>query len=350
MVVNPPFFMQTVSINKKNKGVYMAKKITTKNELNQAIYDCVSDLLSVGASSKGDKFDETVKDKFVQYLPNARLVETKEWCSKSKHSIYREHYKRTLKYQFDFTDISPIIDNGQQLDLLIVNKPNGDQRWPDLLIIYNGIGLPIEVKSCKTDKVVWNGGLPRFDSMYIFNCYGKSKTTCFLGQHVMSKERHNKLIEKATYLKRYNESDIECDYYIRNMFGSKKKYFENDDEKKTALKNNSLIIQKENELKELGEFGHKGTIGRLNREIGKLNEQSNNLLIKYKKEQENRLFIEKETFDYIFSLTWDWKQKNDYDLGFDDTDADDDLDNENQVDADNNNEPEQATQINKLKP
>ena len=59
----------------------MAKKITTKNELNQAIYDCVSDLLSVGASSKGDKFDETVKDKFVQYLPNARLVETKEWCS-----------------------------------------------------------------------------------------------------------------------------------------------------------------------------------------------------------------------------------------------------------------------------
>ena len=48
MVVNPPFFMQTVFINKKNKGVYMAKKTTTIQELNETLIEFLDDIMSVG--------------------------------------------------------------------------------------------------------------------------------------------------------------------------------------------------------------------------------------------------------------------------------------------------------------
>lgn len=118
-------------------------------ELNQALVDFAKDIMSVGASSKGDHFDETVRSKLIDHLPGAKYVHTESFCAKEKDSIYFDYSRLTTSYQFDFTHLPTIVDNGKRLNLMIVDKPNGSQKWPDLLVIYNGIGFPIEVKSSK---------------------------------------------------------------------------------------------------------------------------------------------------------------------------------------------------------
>lgn len=75
-------------------------------------------------------------------------------------------------------------------DLLVVRQPNGTQNWPDLLVVANGVGLPFEIKSSKSDKIVWNGGLPRPARLYIFNYYDQigPSTTFVMGDAIISQD------------------------------------------------------------------------------------------------------------------------------------------------------------------
>lgn len=157
-------------------------KIKSVQDLQEGLNDFLKEIIKTGASSKGDVFDETVKEKLINNLNGAKLINSNQWSSKEKDSLFYEYNKKSFNNDFDFTDLPPIVENGKIINLMIVDKPNGSQKWPDLLVVYNGIGLPIEVKSSKTDGIVWNSGIPRADSLYIYNCYGKSQTTCFLGQ------------------------------------------------------------------------------------------------------------------------------------------------------------------------
>lgn len=152
-------------------------------------------------------------------LGGAKYVKTDDWCSKKPNSIYLKHKDITLQNKFDFTGLPPIIDNGERLNLIIVDKPNGSQKWPDLLVIFNGIGMPIEIKSTKNDMIIWNGGLPKPDTLYVYNCYGKSKTTCFLGQHAISDDELDFLKQRAEFTKQFNEwhKNRKWNYYVRNM-------------------------------------------------------------------------------------------------------------------------------------
>lgn len=303
----------------------MAKKITTIQELNKTLIECLDDIMSVGSSTKGNKFDETVRDKLQLHLGGAKYVKTDDWCSKKPNSIYLKHKDITLQNKFDFTGLPPIIDNGEQLNLIIVDKPNGSQKWPDLLVIFNGIGMPIEIKSTKNDVIIWNGGLPKPDTLYVYNCYGKSKTTCFLGQHVISYEELDFLKQKAEFTKQFNEwhKNGKWNYYVRNMFNSNQSFFENNNDKKKANELERDVFLNENKLKQLGVDGHKGTIGKLKREIDEWSNETIRLLEKYQKEQENRLFIEQQTKDMVLGLTWDFKQKTDFSFGLDEILADD---------------------------
>ncbi|MDD1626880.1 MAG: hypothetical protein LUQ26_05305 [Methylococcaceae bacterium] len=198
--------------------------------VNKKLVACLVDIIGASASTKGNEFDATVRDKLKKHLKLVSYIPTDRWASKAKTSIFSVHSKRTQSKWFDFSDLPPIYDNGVRLDLMIVNQPNGSQQWPDLLVIYKGIGLPIEVKSAKPDKIVWNGGLPRQNGVYIFNCYGESKVTCFLGKHIISLERRQNLLMLAKVASTLNTSNGEegeedgWTYYVRNMYNSNRSY------------------------------------------------------------------------------------------------------------------------------
>lgn len=75
-------------------------------------------------------------------------------------------------------------------DFLIISQPNGSQNFPDVLIIADHVGIPIEFKSGKQDKIVWNSGLPRPDGVYVFHKYGgkNQATTCLMGDEMIDHE------------------------------------------------------------------------------------------------------------------------------------------------------------------
>ncbi len=297
------------------------KQITTTQALNDALVECLKDIMKVGASSKGDNFDETVRDKFKYHLDGARFISTEQWCSKEKDSIFRDHYKETLSNKFDFTRLPTIKDNGRQLDLMIVDKPNGSQKWPDLLVVFNGIGLPIETKSAKQDKILWNSGIPRADSLYIYNCYGKSKTTCFLGQHAITEDELEFLLIKSKIAEKMNEQhkSQKWSYYVRDMFNSNQTFFEDDDHQKKCNKYQEKIYANENKLKMLIDIDNGESNKKSSAKIHKLNEENDSLNIKflnlddeYKRQQANRIRTEKDTLEFLQYLNWTPQQKTDF--------------------------------------
>ena len=150
---------------------------TTHERLQKGILKFIDLTLKTGSSSKGDAFDETVKSNLVDCLKGVCVEISSEVWAKQK--IFSELRKRGLEKSFDFREFTPIEYNGKKITSFVVDKPNGSHQWPDLLVVHNGIGLPIEVKSCKTDTIVWNGGFPRENALYIFNCYGENQTTFF---------------------------------------------------------------------------------------------------------------------------------------------------------------------------
>ena len=212
----------------------MAKKIITANDVNVGLNRFIDDLLKIGASSKGDEFDKTVLTTLKKNLSGSTLISTDRWCSRKKTSPFIEYNKKTLKNNYNFSDLKPLIDNGESLDLVIVDKPNGSQKWPDLLVVFQGIGLPIEVKSSKTDLILWNSGTPKSDSIYIFNNYGKARTTCFLGQHAITDSELLYLINKSISAENLNEkipNSNRWSYYVRDMFNSNQSFFNNDEDR-----------------------------------------------------------------------------------------------------------------------
>lgn len=300
------------------------KDITNPQQLNTAIIECLNELLRIGSSSKGDNFDETVRDKLKNHLIGGKYILTEQWCSKDKYSIFKEHYKRTLEENFDFTDLPKLIDNGQELNLMLVDKPNGSQKWPDLLIVFQGIGLPIEIKSSKADLILWNSGIPKEKSLYIYNCYGKSKTTCFLGEHAITEDERNFLLNKSKKSQEMNQkhTDQRWSYYVRDMFNSSQSYFENDELLKKCQKLQERIYELENEMKTLQANENK-TKRMENKFIS-----YTNLINKYSEEWmkiddehqiqiSNRQRIEKQTIDYLMSINWTSShQKTHFNLTF----------------------------------
>jgi enamine deaminase RidA (YjgF/YER057c/UK114 family) len=82
---------------------------------------------------------------------------------------------------------------------IVVAQPNGPQQRPDIVIIHGKNIAYIEHKTNKGDHIVWNGGMPRRNGIYLFNSGIKGtakQTTIFLGQHALSDADRN-LLEQA---------------------------------------------------------------------------------------------------------------------------------------------------------
>lgn len=243
--------------------------------INNDLIMFLEKILHIGASSKGDNFDETIKKQLEKNLKRSKILTTEMWSGPE----YKEYKTLTQEKRFNFNSIKEPADIfNDPSRIVIVDKPNGSQQWPDLLIIYKNIGFPIEIKSSKNDHILWNSGYPRAKSLYIFNCYGYMKTTIFLGEHSLCKE------DAVLLLKIKNDSsESNCNlpngsywsYYSRHMFNSSQKFFESESLEKKSLKNPDKKVE-------------------------------------YEEQKRNRFKREAEVFQFIKNLTWDDKQCTDF--------------------------------------
>lgn len=296
----------------------MGKRIQNTNDLNNALITFMEGIIKIGASSKGNIFDETVRSLLLKELNGAILIDDKRWGSKAAGSIFRDYRKRSGTKNFDFTDLPPLVDNGVPLDLVIVDKPNGSQNWPDLLVIYNQIGLPIEVKSTETDCIVWNSGFPRADGLYIFNCYGKSTTTCFLGQHAINGLELSELLASSQSASQHNRkcAGRRWSYYVRDMFNSSQSFIESKAIPAELGKLYATITEAEDKLKRgTTDTGRNLSTSQLvalkvliEEKTTKVLELDNELT----RQRNVRLQAEADTMTFIKKLPWNQTQSTDF--------------------------------------
>lgn len=204
--------------------------------MNQKLINSIKDICNIGASSTSDDFQDTVFNKFKKDIQFDRCITHETW---KETSLYKEHRKLANKYIFDFSKLSAIVDNGQTIKTILIKNPNGSQKWPDLLVVKNNIGLPIEIKSAKDDKIVWNGGLPRKNSIYIFNCHGKMRTICFLGQHAITDKERLELKLTSLQSSMNNKECGSWSFFSRAMYNDTKHYLGNLD-KATQMMNDTF--------------------------------------------------------------------------------------------------------------
>ena len=115
--------------------------------------------------------------------------EKKQW-EKLKKEVQKKEKNELITNNF-----SPSVTNG------FVYSPYGSQNYPDFLFFTSKYIIPVELKSSKVARPVWNSHLPRKNGLYIFvACGEKSDITFFRGVDVIDKDLSNKLIgffEKA---------------------------------------------------------------------------------------------------------------------------------------------------------
>ena len=207
------------------------------NNVNSKLKDFIEEIICLNKTSvTGNTFDEVIYKILYEHLNKLKTPKFKKITEAVWTSDYKKYKEQSLTGCFEFGGLS----NSVQDDCLIVDKPNGSQQWPDILIIFNKIGLPIEVKStAKGDKIVWNSGLPISNKIYIYGSYTKGVTT-FLGNHVISDNEYKTLKEmdelsktaRVPGNKALKSLNSLWDYYPRPMFNSSEKYFKDKDTQK----------------------------------------------------------------------------------------------------------------------
>lgn len=175
------------------------------------------------SGAHGDSVDSTLFNKLAEQI-KAKKISAEAWKKTDAFEPLRRNCQRKI---FGFNMMVP--------EVLIVDKPNGSQNWPDALVIYKSKGLPIEFKSAGQDKIVWNSGLPQPDGIYIFNgitTRDDQQTTFFLGAAILSEVERRVLTSAAAEnqdaAKTFNETLITLDskwsLYARPMYNCGDKY------------------------------------------------------------------------------------------------------------------------------
>lgn len=268
--------------------------------INESIITLLKELRNTTDFYSGNSVEDIIKTRFEQSL-KLKSIPSSQW--KDKDSPYYEIRKLSLALDFDFRSI-PDVDK-----TFLVHQPNGSQQWPDILIANNGIGFPIEIKSSKDGKIVWNGGLPKDDSLYIYAYTDKNtpKITFCLGQHLISERELKYLLDSANVCKQYNSShaDGRWGYYIRNMHNSRE-----------------CMIVPEKEYKKLETERAKLTVHMSEAKLGKVLKSIQDINVSLADMEGKIRTREEETLDFISKLTWDCNQKTKFWLECDDNASD----------------------------
>lgn len=137
--------------------------------------------------TQGVAFDLVVRNT-IQNETGVPCVTPETWTTHDDYAPFRGAVKRHLPTA-DVAAKKPIV----------VAQPNGSQQWPDIVVIHGYNIAYIEHKTNRDDKIVWNGGLPRGNGLYLFNSGLKGvakQTTLFLGRHALS-DQDRKTLQQA---------------------------------------------------------------------------------------------------------------------------------------------------------
>lgn len=190
--------------------------------INDLLVDYVEAVTKRQSPEKGDDFDDAIVLGFlVERVIDAggKFVSYEDWQTKEYKSMRAKVHKGNFKFE-------------ETNELLVVEEPNGTQSWPDVLLIFNGIGLPIESKSSKDNNILWNSSLPKIGGLYFYNNYKVQKTTCFFGQHVIDYSQIDSLQKNSSLIKEFTKnlsSNQGCfGIYPRLQYTDKTNYIAND--------------------------------------------------------------------------------------------------------------------------
>lgn len=157
---------------------------TAKNELPEAILDFLNGLSGnqvVLANGQRNSINSQ-EDLFAQILANHGFER------RTSSEITRKLRKAILNPR---ATTYPKDDSGPWF----VEQPYGTQSFPDFLVCYRGIVIPIELKSNKSidSTPFWNGHLPTDISIYLVTD-GKPEATFFLGSDYLQATSRNALL------------------------------------------------------------------------------------------------------------------------------------------------------------
>lgn len=129
-------------------------------------------------------------------------------------------------------------------DLWFVEQPYGSQSFPDFLVGFRGLIIPIELKSNKgiDPSPFWNGHLPIDIAIYLVTD-GKPDATFFLGKDYLPQEDRETLLsirDKITALfKEIDQDDLAMNFRVRVAWDSNQES-PFSPEKRKARENNVL--------------------------------------------------------------------------------------------------------------
>lgn len=125
-----------------------------------------------------------------------------------------------------------------------VAQPNGIQNSPDFHVYVDSKIYSIECKSSKGSYPMYNGGLPKIDTIYVFSSKKYNQTTIFNANDVVQPVKRAQyeallndlkdVLEKHRDTADWQDDPRGFDFYIRNMYiqsGGKEKadYFLHED-------------------------------------------------------------------------------------------------------------------------
>lgn len=211
-------------------------------DINNKIALALEEILERTSTSSNEKFENVCLELLEEHT-GFTIVDNKafkEYYIEYKEESGRIHRELSDGALYDFSEVE-LTSGLNKSDNIIVLQPNGSQSSPDILLIHNKIGIPIEIKSAKQAKIMWNSGYPRKNYIYIFNSYKLYKeTTMFLGQDIISDVERNILIRQDIENKKLNKEfndnmeqlESKWSIYPRAMFEYKGDLFDSNKKKR----------------------------------------------------------------------------------------------------------------------
>ncbi len=191
-----------------------------------------------------DSVDNMIVNAIKKYCPYVSVIDLPAWKVMQSQSQYEPIKNKVQeRARLAVCDCLNLTFSQSYEQPILIRQPNNTQQWPDILIVYKRRGLGIEVKSSKHDQIVWNSGLPRKNSIYIYNGEVTAhnnvpNTTYFLGQHIITL-KELELLHKAgeanhKVSKIYNDmlSTSKWSLYARPMFSYSGRFLVTDDRKR----------------------------------------------------------------------------------------------------------------------
>ena len=98
-----------------------------------------------------------------------------------------------------------------------MRNPFGSQSYPDFLIFEEDYVYCVEVKTSKSNKPMWNSGIPRQNGIYIISSTSNQAITFFFGKDIITLEEAKKL--HRVYVEKF---DKESEEFNRNEMKNQK--------------------------------------------------------------------------------------------------------------------------------